>query len=230
MIIQTHTILILGNRRLKVKYFSLKKPTKQALLILHEIWGTNSHIQEIAEQYLKLGFDVFLPDIYWRQQENVNLTYNERDTNFARKLYENLDLLQASQDIDQIIEYIFKLNTSYKIAILGFCMGGTLIYQITHPKVSAFIAYYGSQINNLFDAIKKIEKPILFHLAENDHLITKQEVSSLKRLASKKPNFYIYLYPNTEHGFNCPYRSNFSLDDADIAFDRSQLFLIENMA
>lgn len=230
MISQTFTVLTFGKHRLKITHLSLNKPTTKALLILPEIWGINSHIKEIAEQYLKLGFDVFLPDIYWRQQENVHLGYDEHDTIIARKLYENLNLLQSSQDIDQIIEFIIKFNNNYQIAVLGFCMGGTLTYQITHPKVSAFIVYYGSQIKNLLHAIKKIEKPILFHLAENDHLITKQEILSLERLASYKPNFLIYLYPNTGHGFNCPYRFNFSLEAAEIAFNRSQFFLTENLA
>lgn len=229
MISVTHTVISYAEKRLKVEHLSSKYPTTKALLILPEIWGINLHIKEISEQYLKLGFDIFLPDIYWRQQQDVNLNYDEKDTAIARELYANLDLLQSSQDIDHVIDYIFNLNMNYKLAVLGFCMGGTLSYQITHPKISALIAYYGSQINHLFNAIKRIEKPILFHLAENDHLITKQEVLSLQTLASTKPNFLVYLYPNTKHGFNCPYRSNFSLEAAEITFNRSHFFLIKNM-
>ncbi|ATZ63146.1 dienelactone hydrolase family protein [Acinetobacter bereziniae] len=230
MIIQTYTVLNHGQHQLKIKRLSLKETTQQALLILPEIWGINLYILKIAEHYLKLGFDIFLPDIYWRQQENVALGYDEIDTNLARKLYENLDLLQSSQDIDQIIEFIFNLKNSYKLAILGFCMGGTLTYQINHPKVSALITYYGSQISNLFDAIKKIEKPILFHLAENDHLINHQEIASLIKLSFKKTNFHIFTYPNTGHGFDCAYRANFSLEASELALNRSKSFLIQNMA
>lgn len=229
MISLTFTVLSCAEKKLKVECLSDKQPSTKALLILPEIWGVNLHIQEIAEQYLALGFDVFLPDIYWRQQEDVNLNYDESDTVIARKLYANLDLQQTSQDIDQVIDFIFKLNKNYKLAVLGFCMGGTLTYQLQHPKISAVIAYYGSQISKLLPAIQEIEKPILFHLAENDHLITKEEIASLDDLASSKANFQIYRYPNTGHGFNCPYRSHYSLQASEIAFKISRFFLIENM-
>lgn len=229
MISLTFTVLSCDGKNLKFECLSDKQPSTKALLILPEIWGVNLHIQEIAEQYLELGFDVFLPDIYWRQQENVNLSYDEKDTTKARRLYDNLDLLQTSQDIDKVIDFIFKLNKNYQLAVLGFCMGGTLTYQLKHPRISAIIAYYGSQIHNLLNAISQIEKPILFHLAENDHLITKAEIASIEELSSSKPNLKIYCYSNTRHGFNCPYRSNYSLEASEIAFKISRFFLIENM-
>lgn len=229
MISLTFSVLSCAEKKLKVECLSDKQPSTKALLILPEIWGINLHIQEIAEQYLELGFDVFLPDIYWRQQEDVNLNYDESDTDIARKLYTNLDLLQTSQDIDQVIDFIFKLNKNYKLAVLGFCLGGTLTYQLKHPKISAVIAYYGSQISKLLPAIQELEKPILFHLAENDHLITKAEIESIEDLSSSKPNVKIYCYSNTRHGFNCPYRSNYSLEASEIAFKISRFFLIENM-
>lgn len=229
MISLTFTVLSCAGKNLKLECLSDKQPSTKALLILPEIWGVNLHIQEIAEQYLELGFDVFLPDIYWRQQENVNLSYDEKDTARARSLYGNLDLLQTSQDIDNVIDFIFKLNKNYKLAVLGFCLGGTLTYQLKHPRISGVIAYYGSQISKLLSAIQEIDKPILFHLAENDHLISKAEIDSLEDLSLTKPNLKIYRYSNTRHGFNCPYRSNYSLEAAEIAFKISRFFLIENM-
>ncbi|MDC5467535.1 dienelactone hydrolase family protein [Acinetobacter baumannii] len=217
------------NKCLTLKRLSLGE-TQSGILLLPEIWGLNKHIYEVAEQYLVLGYEVFIPDIYWRQQQNVCLDYDEESTKIARKLYANLDFNLTAEDLNQVIDFIFKLDKNYKLGVLGFCMGGTLTYLLHHKKIAAIVSYYGSKVRECLKQIEIINCPALFHLADNDHLITLNEIQELELLSLKNNKFKIYRYPLAGHGFNCPYRPNFSAAQARLAFERSSNFFIQHLS
>lgn len=222
-------ILTENSKSLTIKRLSIEK-TEKGILLLPEIWGLNKHIYEVAEQYLVLGYEVFIPDIYWRQQQNVCLDYDEESTKIARKLYANLDFNLTAKDLNQVIDFIFKLDKNYKLGVLGFCMGGTLTYHLHHKKIAAIVSYYGSKLAESLKQIELITCPSLFHLADNDHLINHDEIQELELLSHKNNKFKVYRYPLAGHGFNCPYRPNFSAAQARLAFERSSNFFIQHLS
>jgi carboxymethylenebutenolidase len=61
------------------------------LVIIQEIWGVNEHIKAVADQYAMDGYVVLAPDVFWRQEANVDLKYNDTDTPKAFQLMTNLD-------------------------------------------------------------------------------------------------------------------------------------------
>ncbi|MDV7470781.1 dienelactone hydrolase family protein [Acinetobacter baumannii] len=229
MHITYYPVLAEPTKTLIVKRLSIEK-NQRCILLLPEIWGANQHIYEVANQYLVLGFDVFIPDIYWRQQQNVGLDYDEESTKVARSFYAHLNFAQTAEDLKKVVDFIISLNPNYKLGILGFCMGGTLTYFLHHKKIAAVVSYYGSKLGESIKEIELLTCPTLFHLGESDHLITSEEIKKLELLTDNHNNFKLYRYPLAGHGFNCPYRPNFSAQQARLAFERSSNFFIQHLS
>jgi carboxymethylenebutenolidase len=49
------------------------------LVLWQEIFGVNTHIRAVAEQYALDGFVVLAPDTFWRQAPRVELGYEGAD-------------------------------------------------------------------------------------------------------------------------------------------------------
>lgn len=214
-----------GNLSANVLYLPALRDSDQVLFLLSEIWGINQHILEIAEQYVNLGFHVLIPNVFFRQKETVCLDYDEQDTQTAYHLYQQLDLVQAATDLDQIMDQSLKMIGKTQIHILGFCMGGTLCYLLKNAQIKTRIAYYGSKIGQYLEQIQSIQQPTIIHLALNDHLIGLEEIDHLKKAVQSSKNIQIFCYDKVGHGFNCPYRVNYNKAASELAYQTNLLFL-----
>ena len=50
-----------------------------AIVLIQEIFGANDHIKSIAEKFAKEGFITWVPDLFYRIEDNVNLNYSSED-------------------------------------------------------------------------------------------------------------------------------------------------------
>ena len=89
-----------------------------------------------------------------------------------------------------------------KVGCTGFCWGGGMTNQVAvnAPTLKAAVPYYGRQ--PAVEDVAKIKAPLMAHYAENDQGIN-QGIKAFEE-ALKKANieYYIYIYPGTQHGFN----------------------------
>ena len=46
------------------------------LLVIQEIFGVNDHIKNVCDQYALDGFVAVAPDVFWRQDPRVELSYD----------------------------------------------------------------------------------------------------------------------------------------------------------
>ena len=44
------------------------------MVLIQEIFGINASLQASADQVAELGFFVLAPDLFWRQEPNVDIT------------------------------------------------------------------------------------------------------------------------------------------------------------
>ncbi len=62
------------------------------IVLLQEIFGVNQDMRTIAEWYAARGFVVVCPDLFWRQERNVELTdQSDAEWQKAFALYQGLD-------------------------------------------------------------------------------------------------------------------------------------------
>ena len=74
-------------------YLALPRAGKgPGVIIVQEIFGVNAHIRSVAEQYALAGYVALAPDVFWRSERRVELSYENADRDKA------LALLKATED------------------------------------------------------------------------------------------------------------------------------------
>ncbi|EDH3766142.1 hypothetical protein GDA03_22405 [Salmonella enterica subsp. enterica] len=120
--------------------FELVSDNKNAIVVLHEIYGVNEHIKRICNLYHDSGFDVYCPDFLNREP----FTYAEYEDayNYFHK--------HCGFNITKIIQLTADLRPSYKkIIIVGFSVGGTLAWLSASKAIcDGVVSFYGSRIRD----------------------------------------------------------------------------------
>jgi carboxymethylenebutenolidase len=201
--------------------------TGPGLVLIQEIFGVNSHIRAVADQYALDGYVVLAPDVFWRVEREVDIGYSQADMQKGIELKQKMDFALAIQDLTSTVNTLRALpECSGKVASLGYCMGGLLSYLCAaNAGVDAAVCYYPGGIETQLDQAEKIKYPILFHFAEKDHFISKAAVAAVKNAFAGRKNVAIEVYPEVDHGFNCWERPAYHQKTAALAHGLSLSFL-----
>ena len=114
------------------------------VVVIQEIFGVNDFMREITDSYAKAGYMALCPDLFWRQEPNIQLTdQSEEEWARAFELFSGFDLDKGVQDLDSTIETLRVLDgCSDKVGTVGFCLGGRLAYlSATRTKADAAVGY-----------------------------------------------------------------------------------------
>lgn len=201
------------------------------IVLIQEIWGVNAHIRTVAEQYALDGYVVLAPDVFWRQERRVDLTYDEEGSAKAFKLMQAADFALAGEDVAAAVDCLRqRKEVSGKIAAMGYCMGGQLAYRAAATgKPDAAVCYYGGGIQNNLELAESVQIPILFHYAGLDKMIPADAIARVREAFSDHPSAQFYEYANADHGFNCWARPTYNQHAAALAHGRSLQFLAEHL-
>lgn len=202
------------------------------LVIVQEIWGVNAHIRAVADQYAMDGYVVLAPDVFWRQEPNVDLPYDEAGTQKAYRLMQNLDGPRAVADLVATAQALRQRpEVTGKVGVVGYCMGGRLAYHLAASgAVDTAVCYYGGRIQNHLEVAASITVPILFHYAALDAHIPPQAVEAVKGAFAGHPNAQFHIYENAGHGFNCWGRPMYHQRAAALARGRTLEWLANTLA
>ncbi|HEX4918180.1 MAG TPA: dienelactone hydrolase family protein [Limnobacter sp.] len=210
-------------------YLSLPpKGRGPGILLIQEIFGVNQHIRDVADQYAMDGYVVLAPDVFWRQERNVEIEYDDAGFKKGFGLLQGMDFSKAEQDLCAAAALLRGLpEVNGKLASLGFCMGGYLSYVVaSNPgAVDAAVCYYGGGIQNALDRAASISVPILMHFAEKDSYIPLQAVDQIKGALAGHSSAAVHIYSEVDHGFNCWGRPMYQQKAAALARGRSLQFL-----
>ena len=201
------------------------------LVVFQEIFGVNAHIQAVAEQYALDGFVVLAPDLFWRQQQKVQLDYQGDDRARGIEMMKKLTGPQLESDIEASVAALrARAETAgRKAGAIGYCLGGRLAYLAgATTGVDAAVAYYGGGIHDQLDRAASITCPMQFHYAEKDDNIPLAAVEKV-RATMQGRRAELFIYPGAHHGFNCWDRASYDPRSAAIAHGRSLAFLSEQL-
>jgi carboxymethylenebutenolidase len=162
-------------------------------VVIQEWWGLNEQIRKTADNLAKAGYRALVPDLY---RGKVASAADE-----ATHLMTNLNFLDAAaQDVRGAAQYL--RQTSKKVVVGGFCMGGalTLLAAGRVPEMDAGACFYGIPPAELLDP-KSINVPLICHFANHDDWCTPAKVDQLENtLKQSKSKFEIYRY-DAHHAF-----------------------------
>jgi carboxymethylenebutenolidase len=195
-----------------------------AVVVVHELWGLNPQIQGVADKLAQDGFRALVPDLYRGKIA--------KDRDEGRQLMAGLDLADAaSQDLRGAVQHL-KSRSSAKVAVLGFCMGGSLaiIAGVNIPELDAGVCFYGIPPERAADP-SKIRVPMQFHFATQDHWCNSDLVGKLKSsLARGSVPHELHIY-EAQHAFMNEARPEVHAPDAAReAWGRAIAFLGANIA
>ncbi|MBI4323104.1 MAG: dienelactone hydrolase family protein [Candidatus Omnitrophica bacterium] len=197
---------------------------KPAVVIIHEWWGLNDHIKDIAQRFARENFVALAADLYSRLGNSVT-----KDPDEAAKLMESLESQQALKDLNAAVRYLKQqpFVDGWKLGTIGFCMGGTFALMLAshNSDIKAAVPFYG-QIPPT-DNLKYLLCPILYIYGEQDGWIQKADVERLRQGLSRlgRPG-EVRTYPACPHAFFNDTRADaYRPKEAQDAWQRTLAFL-----
>ncbi|MBI2673665.1 MAG: dienelactone hydrolase family protein [Candidatus Zambryskibacteria bacterium] len=192
------------------------------VVMIHEWWGLNDQIKDMAKELAKEGYRVLAVDLFGK----VATTPDEARTQTAE-----LDQVKALENLKAAVSFLRQAG-ALKVASLGWCFGGkqSVELAISGAKLDATVVYYGSGLATATDKLKPIKWPVLGIFGDQDQSIPVETVhsfeSSLNTLGVKNE---IYIYPGVGHAFANPSGVNHAPNETKDAWAKVLIFLEENL-
>jgi carboxymethylenebutenolidase len=192
---------------------------KGALVLVMEIFGVNSHIRQVADQYAADGYVVIAPAFFDRVQRGLDIGYTPPDIEIGRGLMQKMKWEDALKDAEAAKKNVESVG---KVGVMGYCWGGALAFKAAAnvDGLACAVAYYGGAIPASIN--EKPKCPVLFHWGETDASIPLEKA---KEVAAAHKDQTHYFYPGAGHGFNCDQRGSFNAEAAKLARARTLDFL-----
>jgi carboxymethylenebutenolidase len=199
-----------------------------AVVVLHEVFGVNADIRRTCDELAEQGFIAVAPDLFWRQEPGVDLSVtSEPDWQHGLRLNRAYDRDAGAKDVRDTVNAVAKLpGCTGKVAVLGYCLGGLLVYlTAVRYGVDAGVAYHGGDTEKYLGEVDGLHAPLLMHLAEEDEFISKSAQAAIKAALANKPNATVYSYPGQNHAFSRHNGAHYNAAAAALAHERTNEFL-----
>jgi carboxymethylenebutenolidase len=166
-----------------------------SVVVIHEIFGMTDWVQMLADEVAEAGYIAIAPDLL----SGMGVT----DPTAVGKAIRDLPPDQITADLNAVADYVAKLPAANgKVAIAGFCWGGTQSFRFAtnRPSLAAAFVFYGSGPESP-EAIAAIKAPVYGFYAGNDARIgaTVPKTQELMKAAGK--TYDIVTYEGAGHGF-----------------------------
>jgi len=188
---------------------------KGAVVVLQEVFGVNSHIRQITDAFAAHGYVAIAPALFDSVKADVELGYDDAGMTEGINLVQQVGKDRAIAEIQATVDSV---RDAGKVAVVGYCWGGTLAYAAGNlvNGLACAVGYYGGGIVDDYGAKRKV--PTLLHFGENDALIPLEAMSQFRAF---RPDVSVFSYPGAAHGFNCDQRDSYQEEAAQKALERS---------
>jgi len=222
-----------GSESLKAYLAEPDGDAKGAIVVIQEIFGVNEGIRRICDHWASLGYVAIAPDLFWRLEPGVELDPDIPDQfQKALGLMQRFDQDQGVADIEASIrEARRRLPDGGKVGAVGYCLGGRLAFMTSaRTDVDASVGYYGVGLDNLLHEKNAIARPLLLHIAAEDHFVPKAQQQAIHDGLDDHPRVTIHDYPGEDHGFAAEMGKRRSEESARLADSRTEAFFAEHLS
>lgn len=190
-------------------------PAKGAIIVIQEIFGLNSHIRSIVEQYAKHGFIAIAPALFDLIEHDIELGYTEADVERGRQLRSELGEDRAVNCVRAAME---EVEAEGFVGVVGYCWGGTIAYLTCSRLGLPAVSYYGGGTVPFLDETPS--SALMLHFGASDPLISADDIAKHRNAL---PDAQFHVWP-AGHGFNCDQRADYNADVAAAALQHSLKF------
>jgi carboxymethylenebutenolidase len=229
-------------------YIACKKSSGAypAIILIHEVWGLNSHIKSIADRLCKEGFMVLAPDLlaHTEMEEVLNpslqkVIFDEKEKlkhqTEIRKMWTPLRSPRFAQEtilkLKTCFDYLLSQDNAGKIGVVGFCFGGTYSFNlaINQSELAAAVPFYG-HFDHDDQELAAITCPVLAFYGEKDTNLINGLPELEKRTKEAHKDFSYKVYPNCGHAFfNDTNELTYNKEAAEDSWNMALKFLKDNL-
>jgi len=193
------------------------------VVVIPEIFGVNSHIQQTTDGFAADGYLAVSPAVFDRAQRNYDTGYSAPEIESGRAIMQKLDWNHSMLDVQAAIA---EASRGGKAGIVGYCYGGTVTW-LAAARASGLacaVPYYGGGMPGFIGDKPKV--PTMCHFGELDQSPT---LAQAKEIAAAHPEITAHFYPGAGHGFNCDQRGSWNADAAKLARSRTLEFFRKHL-
>ena len=216
---------------------SVKAATKSSqnpgILLLPAWLGIDNASKEIAQNLSKLGYTVFIADIYGEGNYPANTSEAGKQAGFYKKNYEAYQK-RIQLALDQLIKSGANADN---IVAIGYCFGGTGVLEAArgHLNVKGVASFHGGLGKEASRPAEPITAKVLICHGADDPFVPKEEITAFQQeMRDTKADWQMIYYANSVHSFTNPEAGNdnskgaaYNAIAAKRSFEHLQLFLNE---
>lgn len=203
-----------------------KKVKLPAVVIIHEIFGLNAHIRDVATRMAREGFLALAPDALSPLGGSP-----EDDRDKARKMMGELKQEETVKNLVAAVQYLETHPLSNgRVGCTGFCWGGAMTNQVAvnSPGLDAAVPYYGRPPAD--EDVPKIKAPVLAHYAGDDPGVNSGIAAFEAALKNAGIEYRIFIYDGARHAFNNDTNpERYNKKAADLAWVRTVSFFHDKL-
>jgi carboxymethylenebutenolidase len=174
-----------------------------AVIVIHEIFGLTDWAQMEADEVAAAGYIAIAPDLLSGMAPKGGGTSEIGDPNAAVKVIGTLPPDQITSDLNAVADYVSKLPAANgKVAVAGFCWGGTQSFRFAtnRPSIAAAYVFYGTGPESS-EAIAAIKAPVYGFYAGNDARVGATLPKTIELMKAAGKTYEPVTYAGAGHGF-----------------------------
>jgi dienelactone hydrolase len=213
---------------------SAKKSSNNPGILLLPAWlGIDKASKDIAENLSKLGYTVFIADIYGEGNYPKNTAEAGKLSGFYKA-----DYAAYQKRINAALQELIKSGANAdNIVAIGYCFGGTGVLEAArgHLNLKGVASFHGGLGKDATRAVEPITTKVLVCHGADDPFESKEEITAFQQeMRDSKADWQMIYYANAVHSFTNPEAGNdnskgaaYNAVAAKRSFEHLQLFLNE---
>jgi len=126
--------------------------------VIQEIFGVNSHIRKLTDQFAAGGYTAIAPSLFDRVRRGIELGYTAADMQEGSGYVKQLDPEATRRDLAAALAVV---KHSGRAGAVGYCWGGSLAYLAAGQlPLACAVVYYGRVMSYLD---QKPRCPVMYH-------------------------------------------------------------------
>lgn len=209
-------------------YFAMpaSKP-RGVIVVAQEMYGVTPYLCGVADHFAAHGYAAVAPALHDRLGKGYAFEYTKDGHDLGDRAYRSVDWDVSVRDLEDAGNWTTAAAgvAADRIAVVGFCYGGTLAWMAAcrYPLACA-VSYYGGDLDTYANETPRC--PILLHMGEDDRTFSPPKRAIF---AKAQPNAPFQWYPKTGHGFDNAIRYPQYAEAAKLARQRTLAFLAEHL-
>lgn len=193
------------------------------VILIHEWWGLNDNIKDMADILAAEGYLVYAVDLYGGEVASESSDAARLSGSVRSNPGGAIEVMSAAKT------YLEEEGAT-KLGSMGWCFGGqqSLLISTSDP-LDATVIYYGQLTDNT-TILSNLGGPVLGVFGEDDGFISVESVQNFESaLESIGVESDIYVYKGVGHAFANPSGSNYAPEQTLDAWSRTLEFLNKNL-